>query len=427
MKLSQFNLMVEVGPDQTALYNTLTRDYFLLDKERSEEINGLIQNLHRESYTEEEASIILNLTKKRFILHDGVDEIYKIRSREEVVKTQQQAHIIIFKTTLDCNFRCTYCYQFHDPIRMDDKIEADMIQYVTEASKKYQQILFVWFGGEPLLEMDRMKTMSQKMIEICNKNDCDYSAAMTTNGYLLNEDILCNLEAMRIKKTQITLDGTAKHHDLTRPHMDGSGTFDVIYNNILKVLRLNLDLTLRINVNADNYSEIENLLDMIPTEQRSKVRVSMANWFQTKPKLSLYDIYKAAVDKGYRFIGTRNSFSICERTFDNTVSVLPNGKLVSCSEACKHTDVFGKLENGTIVIEDEEAAYKAERRVSITDNERCRKCIELPMCMGGCVQARISQPNYCAKFVPDGLNIQEKVKLHVFSDLRLSPEVVKTL
>lgn len=427
MKLSQFNLMVGISPNETALYNTLTRNYFLLDSTKFETVNGLIQNLHRKDYTEEEADVIVNLTKNRFIMHNGVDEIEKIRNREEAVKTQQYAQVIILKTTLDCNFRCIYCYQEHDPIRMDDKLQEDMIQYVTEASKKYKRISFVWFGGEPLLELDRMKIMSQKLIDICNENDCEYTAAMTTNGYLLNDDILNNLEAMRIKKAQITLDGTAIHHNLARPHMDGSGTFDVIYHNILKILSLDVDLTLRINVNPDNYLEIENLLDMIPTEMRSKVRVCMANWFQTKPKLSLYSIYKAAIEKGYSYLGTRNNFSICERTFDNMISVLPNGELVSCSEECKRTAAFGKLENGAIIINDEAAAFKAENRASITENERCRNCIELPMCMGGCVQARLKKPNYCAKFVPDGLSVEEKAKLHIFSDLRFNPEAVKRI
>lgn len=427
MKLSQFNLMVEVDTNQTAYYNTLTRDYFLMDKADYETVNGLVQNLHRDSYTEEEAAIILDLTKNKFILHDGYDEIEKIRNHENAVKTQEKSQIIVFKTTLDCNLRCTYCYQEHDPICMDDKIEAEMIQYVTEASKRCKQIVFVWFGGEPLLEADRMKAMSRKMIDICNENNCDYHAAMTTNGYLLNDNLLNSLESMKIKKMQITLDGIAKHHDVTRPHMDGSGTFDVIYNNIIKALKLNLKLTLRINVNQDNYLEIVNLLDMIPMDLREHVRISMANWFQNKDKMSLYSIYQASIDKGYRYARTSNEFNLCERNFDNSISVLPNGNVVNCSQKCKATDVFGRLKDGKLIIENEEAANKAANRGSITDNERCRKCIELPICMGGCVDARMKDPTYCAKFVPDGLTILEKVKLHVLSDLRFNSKAVKRI
>ncbi|MDP2947564.1 MAG: radical SAM protein, partial [Nanoarchaeota archaeon] len=281
MKLSQYNLMVEIEPNQSVLYNTFTRDYFMLDESRKKMIKGLFKDFHKTSYSSEEAEVIIKLTKNRFIVHDDLNELEKIKKHEEDQKTQQLTHVIIFKTTLDCNFRCTYCNQYHDPITMTDEIETRMVEYVKNESKKFKNIQLVWFGGEPLLEIDKMKSMSQKLIDVCSANDCDYSAAITTNGYLLNDETLSHFEGMRIKRAQITLDGVEKYHDLTRPHMNGDGTFDKIYKNILKLLTLDIALTLRINVNQENYSEISGLLDLIPVVFRKNIRVSMANWFQT--------------------------------------------------------------------------------------------------------------------------------------------------
>jgi uncharacterized protein len=238
---------------------------------------------------------------------------------------------------------------------------------------------------------------------------------------------LSHFKAMRINRAQITLDGVDKYHNLTRPYMNGDGTFNIIYKNILKILTLDIALTLRINVNQENYLEIGNLLDLIPVVFRKNIRVSMANWFQTIPKLSLYSLYDDAIEKGYHYSGISNSFGSCERTFDSSVSVLPNGEIVICSEEYKLDAAYGIMENGKIIYHDQTLLLKAENRSSITENKRCRECIELPMCMGGCLKARISNPDHCAKYVPDGLSVEEKVKLHIKHDRFYNPEVIQTL
>lgn len=427
MKLSQYNLMVEVEADQSVLYNTFTRDYFLLDESQKKMFQELFDNFHKASYSSEEADFIMKLTQKKFIVHDDLDEIEKIKNKEDARKTQQQTHVIVFKTTLDCNFKCTYCKQYHDPISMSDEIEANIVEYVNNESKKYKNIQLVWFGGEPLLEISRMKSMSQKLIDVCSANDCDYSAAITTNGYLLTDEVLSHFEAMRIKRAQITLDGVEKYHNMTRPYKNGEGTFNVIYKNILKLLALDIALTLRVNVNKENYSEINSLLEFIPVVFRNKIRLSMANWFQTTPKLSLYSVYDEALEQGYHYSGISNNFGVCERTFDNSISILPNGEIVICSEEYKLDKSYGRVENGKIIYNDSNTFIRAENRPSITENERCRKCIELPMCMGGCVKERVNNIDYCAKFVPDGLSVEEKVKLHIKHDWYYNPEVIRTL
>ena len=43
----------------------------------------------------------------------------------------------------------------------------------------------VWFGGEPLLQLDLIKSMSRFFITECDKRGLPYVAHIVTNGFLL--------------------------------------------------------------------------------------------------------------------------------------------------------------------------------------------------------------------------------------------------
>ena len=62
-----------------------------------------------------------------------------------------------------------------------------ILKMITQKSKKVKTIHITWFGGEPLLQYDMLKHVMEKAYSICRENDCDLQADMVTNGYLLSE------------------------------------------------------------------------------------------------------------------------------------------------------------------------------------------------------------------------------------------------
>lgn len=72
----------------------------------------------------------------------------------------------------------------------------DIIKYINNEVKnnrsKYDKIQLSWFGGEPLLNLKIIEYISSSVIEIARKNKIEYSADMTTNGYLLNPRVFQN-------------------------------------------------------------------------------------------------------------------------------------------------------------------------------------------------------------------------------------------
>ena len=71
--------------------------------------------------------------------------------------------------------------------------------------------------------------MSKKFIEICDKYGVRYQANIITNGYLLNKEIVKELEDIHVKHIQVTIDGPKDIHDKRRFLKGKQGTFDKIF------------------------------------------------------------------------------------------------------------------------------------------------------------------------------------------------------
>lgn len=419
MKQSRYNVFVDLDENKSILYNTLSRKYKVFQNSEKDRVKEIVKDLHKSQYEVEEAEIIKELIEKRIIIKDNFDELESIRYKECDGRFQDQVFYLKIQPTLDCNFRCVYCYEEHKDLKMDEQTSEKLIKLVQKISKRVKKLNVNWFGGEPTLEFDRIIELTGKFKEICERNDCYYSASMVSNGYLFTDEIINKLEGLSIKAIQITLDGPKEFHDKLRPLTNGNGTFDKVKSNILKILETNTKIIFRININEDNHEHIYKIFDMVPQDRRSGVRLTMSNLFQNKGKLNLFNIYKMAIEKGYRYNNISNgSFRSCEACCRNSFMVEPNGIISPCTIAGENGMHYGELsKDGDINFKNIEIFYKFHN-ISAFDSEMCKKCIQLPMCMGGCKYSRYENPNICNKNIPDGLSLEEKIKLHYYHDLK---------
>jgi uncharacterized protein len=98
-----------------------------------------------------------------------------------------------------------------------------------------------------------------------------YSSMIITNGVLLNDMLLAELNEIRRRynvttRFQVTIDGTKEAHDKRRPLKNGSGSFDIVYNNFIKLVKRSNNaesITLRSNLDNDNIESVKNLFDKI--------------------------------------------------------------------------------------------------------------------------------------------------------------------
>jgi uncharacterized protein len=132
---------------------------------------------------------------------------------------------------------------------------------------KYSMISINWFGGEPLLAAEKIEQISGPLIELCRKTGKPYMASMTTNGYLLNADMMLRMLKCKITNYQITIDGTAESHNKVRVLANGGTTFDHIINNLQEIRDIIkskiLKIVLRTNISRDTLPEINNYIQLI--------------------------------------------------------------------------------------------------------------------------------------------------------------------
>jgi len=133
-----------------------------------------------------------------------------------------------FIVTEECNFSCSYCHQ----IKGKKRISLSTIEKALDFFFPFlsEECYINFYGGEPLLAFDRIKhavsTIQEKNKRL--KKHVQYS--MTTNGSLINQDILRFLNEHKFLLL-LSFDGLAQ--DVSKK----SGSFERIVSIIRKTLK----------------------------------------------------------------------------------------------------------------------------------------------------------------------------------------------
>jgi sulfatase maturation enzyme AslB (radical SAM superfamily) len=129
--------------------------------------------------------------------------------------------------TDQCNYECTYCYQKKGKERLKFSVLTRAIDFFQPYFSPDCCISF--FGGEPLLAFDELKRTTEYLKGLSKKLDPKIRFHLTTNGSLLNENILAFLDEHRFWLT-LSFDGLAQ--DVTRK----KESFDCLVSTIPQVL-----------------------------------------------------------------------------------------------------------------------------------------------------------------------------------------------
>lgn len=170
----------------------------------------------------------------------------------------------------ECNFRCKYCYENFKHRNISEDVIENFSMYFKKVFREYEKINIDWFGGEPLLGIEGIDALSQKMIELCRQYGKPYTASITTNGYLLTPDIFYRLLKDKVYSFQITLDGLSDVHDSNRVLRNGGGTFDTIINNLRNIrdtVKSSIcNITIRTNVTRSLLDSMDSYLKFMEEE-----------------------------------------------------------------------------------------------------------------------------------------------------------------
>lgn len=340
-----------------------------------------------------------------FLVENTMDELDVIRFKNKLYNFKSKTYHLILNPTLECNFKCWYCYESHSKGKMSEDVLARVYKHIDRKIEldKLDSFHLDWFGGEPLLYYDEIvHPISIYVKDKCIQSNIIYSSHITTNGYLLNRRKIDLMKDMAPVRLQITLDGDKQRHDGIR-NQGNVSSFDKIINNICVVCEevILSEIILRINYTDDTLnSDFKSVFESIPKKYRTKIMLSFNRVWQTNTyreavldNHKLMEIIELGRQLGYRTpqylpfaIGSNNR---CYMDSFNTVLINYNGKVYSCTgRDFVEQNVLGELkEDGSIVYNQEKIAMKYGNVPF--ENEMCLKCKYLPLCLGPCSQKMV--------------------------------------
>jgi len=167
-----------------------------------------------------------------------------------------------------CNFKCRYCYVQPNNNDLDLTIETvdKIIKFISQTIKSDQALIVNFHGGEPLLNFD----VIIYFIEKCDSKFKNVSYGMTTNGYLLNDNIIEFIAKKFRFNLSISIDGMENTHEYNRVSLDGKRTHRLIMDNAKKLLYLNPGVRVRMTFDKENVDSLfENIKYVIDNKYKN--------------------------------------------------------------------------------------------------------------------------------------------------------------
>jgi uncharacterized protein len=154
--------------------------------------------------------------------------------------------------TLNCNLRCDYCFVGGKTAgtAMSQDTAAHAIDFLFAHCAHKKDLEVVFFGGEPLLELDLLRGAAAYARARAADSGKSVRFSITTNGTLLDDAAVDFAEEFGILY-MLSLDGARATHDTHRRTIDGQGSFDRIARNVPKLKRRQEWLAARMTVSPD--------------------------------------------------------------------------------------------------------------------------------------------------------------------------------
>lgn len=344
-----------------------------------------------------------------FLIDENENELFKIKVLYENKVYNNYLNLIIM-TTGQCNFRCKYCYEDFKQGRMSEDTQKKVIKFIQKQLYYYPRISIEWFGGEPLVEKSVIDYVMPQVKTMCSKRKSVFRAGITTNGYLLTPTVFDQLYHMNVFQYQITLDGSKNDHNNQRVLADGSGTFDVIMDNLLFIKNnqqySKASIILRINLTKPIVENLQDFLELYKQNFGNDKRFSLA--FKAAGNLGTKDIsafednlltnQQGGTHDILKQLGLLNSTdynlntaldvltpmsSLCYASMRNSYVIGPDGAVYKCTvHFNEKINQIGYIDdNGNMVLNN----YLHSRWYSkeFSPSPQCIECKFLPVCYGG--------------------------------------------
>lgn len=328
---------------------------------------------------------------------------------------------LFWETTLRCNARCKHCGSRagENSNIVDNELSTNEIKKVfSDIAQKYdpRKILVSVTGGEPLIRNDVFEVMQYA-------NSLGFKWGMTTNGMLINDNVISNMKSSGMSTISISLDGLEEtHNEFRQVHNGYNQVIDAVKKlkeaNFLNVLQITTVIT------KSSINELDKLYEIISDLNITSWRIvnmdpigralDNANILLSKEEyIKLFDFIKskrkkAKFDITYgcsHFLGfdyeqeVRQNPFFCASGY-TTASILYNGDIYVCPNVERKKELIqGNVKQDNFV-DIWENGFKWFRDDNNRSCNKCKNCEDWKYCKGDALHTwdfEKNEPKICFK------------------------------
>ena len=415
---SYYNMTAYV-PEEDAyvLYNTMHQSMIVLTPKEKAQLDALktVKGAHSDSnQVEIESDCIQNCISEGFILENPESEPEYLLYQYNKYKFNDRVLELLIMPTMECNFKCGYCFEHDRTGKMTPEVQRAVINFVKDQyeNRPFKTLKVSWYGGEPLLAMDVIENLSCKLMAFANEVGVEYWAVLISNSYLATPEVVDKLVKWRVFTDLITIDGMGDVHDCHRCTKSGEPNFDVLMQNVQSMLKAgmavephsvtdrgNLDSCLELaaklhedgmtmhcghlsDFGGGNSDNVTKQFDLLTRSEYARACFDML--MAQNPTV---DDFEAEFEP--RHIG-------CGAPIDRYYEIDELGNVYKCgSNINPDAILFNICEPPETRSINRKEITKYCNYNPIEKGSNCRTCSCLPLCQGGCYNKRLHNTNTC--------------------------------
>jgi uncharacterized protein len=393
-KNSKYNILFSRN-SSNYLYNTLSTSIIYLDDKTLDNIlNNNISNINDET--------VKLLLDNGLIADYDENETDHYRYFYDKTRYDKSTLNITFIPTYACNLSCIYCIQGNKKLTATaakQKINLNpLIAFVHHKldTEHIAEMNILLYGGEPLLQYETCCSFSEHIARLASDYSIPSKFLLVTNGTLINEPVIQKLIKPHDMRIQLTIDGNSIEHDQRRVFHTGAGSYDIIIRNLDLLIEKGLtdNVTIRINIDKDNVSQGFEIIDRMKRKSIKDVYFGLLTSLKTKSCTSYFsmDEYSSSYDplltsyllsKGYVTGNKMGKTAPCSMNSENCFLIDFNLDVYKCDLFIGNKKLrVGYIDElGSLILLPN---YYKQMNRSPFYLKKCKECILLPACAGGC-------------------------------------------
>lgn len=311
----------------------------------------------------------------------------------------------------DCNLACRYCFAEEGEYKgrralMSYEVGKQALDFLIANSGNRRHLEVDFFGGEPLMNFQVVKDLVKYGREQEALHDKQFRFTLTTNGILLNDDIM-EFANKEFDNVVLSIDGRKEINDRMRPSRNGKGSYDIIVPKFEKLAQLRHQTKYYVrgtytHYNTDFFEDVRHLAELgfkqisvepvvaPPEAPYALTEEDLPVLYEQYDKLASYMLKCKKEGKNFNFfhfmIDLKGGPCVAKRlsgcgSGTEYLAVTPWGDLYPCHQFVGNEDfLMGNVFEGI-----KNTGLREEfRQCNVYSKEKCKKCFAKFYCSGGC-------------------------------------------